>query len=593
MSHEISTHNSIEQLESLANISSDVAIEMSQSSKLNSRKRRLALLEMTMDRNSRQKLPTGGSNKVAAMIGVADSCQMIITHSKPKKAGTTPAAVNDKAPKTFSGIITNSDPNKTETEFIHVMSQLEQAWAVGCEVKQRDSIKIPNGSFLNNISTFDLQSTVPLADAEGRRAIIELQCVSFSVAPTQNKSLDFEVENPFSKLKEKQTFRQIGDPYITFSAAAIRFLRWATYEELASAAKNSYVGPVQEIPAILYTPVLPYPDLPRKDIDYVPHASQKNAKGKSFVSTINPWEVSTDILLSRMYPEFRVIIQTTNDLAIYEPTELQEKIDRNAPLSVITTVPGDDDKELLLPRPNTNPVINDAVWRNESGKHVVASSFDLDRPLGKFDLFFGARHCVSEFGIVNPTHWKKVAAQLIRALRCLVLLGVDPEDVIESDELSDYTLRGFAEIAYINAPVTFRHAGLKVSYAFAEKTIKEVLGITSAKGLKSDFATKNDNIMKFINEATRDQVQCFCMNEYSGNDLDDLANPEFYDIYAVPFSIRCTIANSGAALNRQRYWEKNDLNDLKLNEKIIEDERWADQCLFFVVKKPKQLTQVV
>lgn len=555
--------------------------ETSESTLANRRKRMRALLDMTSDRSTRAKVQVTGSSRSVMSTASLDSCFMIVTHAIESKNKSSSTAVSANAPKSFNGVIKNCDPLRTDVNLIHVMSQFEIACA-GQDAEQRESIRVPNGHLLHSISSFNLDSPVDITKSNGRRALIQLTGVNYSVSAT-NRPIPLTVEDAFTHEKSERYLRETGDPFISYGAANIKFIRWATYEDLCEFSKDTFVGPLSEVPPEIYTPELPYPDgFIREEITFVPSAQQSKSKPRSFPNAMNPWSIPTHVLLSKSYPSYKVLLQICNDTTVYDEDEFDMGLVGTGPLPVVTVVPGDSDKELVLEKRTTPPTFEPS-WRNDQGKCVTATSIDFNKKLGKFGLTFMDEHCVSEFGIRSADNWKKVASQLIRGMRAIVLLSVDLNGDNTGDDTCDYILKGFSDILYLNVKHTFAWAGLKVSLAFAEKSIKEATGL---KMLQSPHHSKNENIQKFVNLETRDQVGCFCINEYNGNDLSFVVPDSHYDVYCVPYSALCNLPSSKVVLDRQRYWVRNrEANCQADNEAFILQERWGAQCMFFVVKK--------
>jgi hypothetical protein len=505
----------------------------------------------------------------------SDECYMVVTHAIVAK--NKEVVPNANAPKSFHGVIYNKDEEKSVTKITHSLSQFEKA-CPGEQI-QREDLDFPNSSFLS-ISTFNLQTSEDITGVKGRKALILLRGITYSVACT-TKSVPLESEDPFTRSKETREFRSVGDPYISFSAKQINFVRWCSYDDILKYTRFAYAGPVENIPYPMFCPEKDYPNVERNTVVYNPPKEVKNAKSKTFENAINAWTVPTDTLISKLYPSYKTLLQVCNDYSFY-PDSYDPNNYLNGPLPVIIPAPGDNDKETALEK-RTTPVTYEPCWRNPSGKHLMAASIHEEREVGMFSLLFMDTNCVSEFGIKNKDNWKRVASQLIRPLRAVILLSAEiGPSVVEEGEV-DYSLRGFADILKIDAKRTFSWAGLRVRIEFAEKNI---LDAYKGKGLSSPFHSKNEQIQLFSNPETKKRCDCFCLNEYNGMEIVTLAPPSEYDVYCVPFSALFPSTDSGDILREQGFFEKNSVADAEYNnEMYIQSERWGAQCLYFVVKK--------
>ncbi len=495
--------------------------------------------------------------KVKASVGIDDSPRFGVACYAYILKEIIPKTKSADAPKTFAIYLSENLDSKLGDDITipHKRSPHEKAFTDGAKQPLREAIKSKEGYTLI-ASTFSLCEMGHKVEPGVR---VKLNGLTWGIGTCEKQWITNQKDE---ETDQYEVVREYGEPFINFTVAVMYYDSTPTYDELSKALSKTHIGPIESF--IGGGEPLPYP----ADLQY--ETITRERKNKPSVITENaiiPFNIPTEVLLSRMSPTVLTVVRVRNSY-FYHGDKLGPDFFKDSPPVVFSTVPAisSDDTDDLFYK-GSDKVTRQCI-------RTCFSTLDPYLPSGdgiiRCQMFDGD---AKQFGIASNELWKDVAPQFVRGLEALLLVtAVKKKSVYakpaENSKEPDFKLNGYAGILKVNMASTMSMCGIRVSQRFAIEALASTqLSEQSINDneLHSPFSSTNP----LQDKATKGLADYIVLNNYSGNVVTRFPVDKF-NFYAVPPSgVYDAKLKEHEILQGQNFPEKQDVKHIPANEEMV------------------------
>jgi len=440
---------------------------------------------------------------------------------------------------------------------------------------------------------------------------INLLCSHYSVVITKKDDTKNVKADDGSGEDVEEVRRKKGDPYLQVQGIVCIKTPQLDYEGKASLLSTCKLSSIYDLPGGTGEEI-PYPEEAFTGDSQCP---------------IDPFKCSNPILLSHYSNRPFVWVEILNKLHYYNNAEEGAPKDilcTAGPPKVYSAVPRGEDLFFELKQPaGAAKFFIPCIRMVTSGKQWIVNTDDVSlghRGLLRIPCFGGDKPEKGKKGVQKPTKfdgevhklgfisndiWKGIGSQLIRCLRALIAVEVDPrmskeaqdrdipeDHLINPDADYDFVLHG-SPYLFIHYLDTFSWAGLEVGKEVIQKVL---IGLVQNKRfkspgnksvLKSEFGGDNRYSLRHNKHKNSPVV---CLNEYNG-DLEGDFEEGKYRFFCVPSTemLYKGFDDEGELLREQNFYAMNSDPQAKVKNqtKILEEwcvvEVYYNSLVFFAV----------